>query len=103
MMYDIYFDPGFAKWRIRMVYPMLVFFSTTREVNRADGQNGDTPSVMLFDTYASAEKYTEDTGLKRAYTMRYPKRVPSMTEVLNGAENYAHQNDRQYSNGGAIR
>ena len=103
MMYDIYFDPGFAKWRIRMVYPMLVFFSTTREVNRTDGQNGDTHSVMLFDTYDSAEKYTQETGLKRAYTMRYPKRVVSMTEVLNGAENYAHQNDRQYSNGGVIR
>jgi hypothetical protein len=90
MMYDIYFDPALARWRLRMVYPMLVFFSTTREVY-GPASNNDSAAPRSFETFGAAQDYATKTGLKDAYTMRYPKRIPGMREVLNGSENYAHQ------------
>jgi hypothetical protein len=90
MMYDIYFDPAHAKWRMRMVYPLLIFFSTTREVLEV-AEDGHTGRPLVFDTFPDAQAYAVRVGLTKAYTMRYPKKVPTMTEVINGAENYAHQ------------
>lgn len=88
MHYDIYFDPAQAKWRIRMVYPMLVFFSTTREVSA-----GADPEAIpaVFPTFEAAEEYTKTIGLDRAYTRRYPKKTVGFSEVLNGAQNYTYQ------------
>ena len=98
MMYDIYFDPALARWRLRMVYPMLIFFSTTREVYGPDSTS-DSAAPLSFETFGAAQDYAAKTGLKDAYSMRYPKRVPSMREVLNGSENYAYQTAQLTNNG----
>lgn len=85
MVYEIFFDPNGAVWRIRITTYYLAFIGVSRVVKaRKEGEKALSP--MDFPTYEAAETFTRRVGLGKAYQLRI--RSQEYATQLNGA--YAH-------------
>lgn len=69
MVYEIYFEPRGAVWRIRITTFILAFIPVSRVVMKPDEQK-PLLKPMDFATYEDAEKYARRVGLGSAYQRR---------------------------------
>lgn len=73
MVYEIYYEPNGAVWRIRIITIYCGFISVSKTVCMKTLGEGATVefSPMDFDTYEEAEAEVSRIGLARAYSLRH--------------------------------
>lgn len=81
MVYEIYFEPKGAVWRIRITVFYLYFFAVSRIVHSQPAENA-TLKVMDFPTFDDAERYARRVGIDKAYQRR--DRHNGMVSQVNG-------------------
>lgn len=69
MVYEIYFEPKGAVWRIRITTFYLGFIPCASVVYAKSGDTG-TLTPMDFATFDEAHRYTNRVGLGNAYQRR---------------------------------
>lgn len=85
MVYEIFFDPNGAVWRIRITVYYLAFIAISRVV-KAKKEGEKVLAPVDFPTYEAAELYTRRVGLVKAYQLR--TRYQEYSTQLNGV--FAH-------------
>lgn len=69
MVYEIYFEPKGAVWRIRIVTFVMSVWPVGKVVMKT-GQEGPLLEPADFSTFEDAEKYVRRVGLDKAYQRR---------------------------------
>ena len=82
MVYEIYFEPKGAVWRISITVFFLYFFPVRKVVqSRTEGSKTEA-LPMDFETFEAADRYTKRVGLDHAYLRR--NRGKEYTTQLQG-------------------
>lgn len=80
MVYEIYFEPKGAVWRISITVFFLYFFPVRKVVQSRLSDTDAAP--MDFETFEAADRYTKRVGLDQAYLRR--NRGKEYTTQLQG-------------------